>query len=163
MKTLPLVYGWRSRILAKRTGTRTFLSSQRFGKKPRSGLAVTRIHLLLTETGEEKFREERDFGVIAGVQKPGQFLLRVLAGKRQDSFGQVHLPGASRPAIAFAELGDDDDVVKNRIGRHSALLQRHDEIIEVLTDTASSTAIVPVFIVRTSKCNCKRIAIAKLQ
>jgi hypothetical protein len=43
MKALPLIGGCRSRILAKRTGTGTFLSSQRFGKKPSPGFAVTRI------------------------------------------------------------------------------------------------------------------------
>jgi len=36
-------------------------------------------------------REEGDFRVIAGGQKLGQFLLSVFAGKRRDSFGQVHL------------------------------------------------------------------------
>ena len=38
----------------------------------------------------------------------------------------------SGSAVAFAELGDDDDVVKDRIGRHPIFFQRHDEIIEVL-------------------------------
>ena len=38
----------------------------------------------------------------------------------------------SGSAVAFAELGDDDDVVKNRIGRHAALLQLDDEIIQLL-------------------------------
>src|SRR3984893_2358354 len=43
IKALPFIGGCRLMMLAKRTGTGTFRSSQRFGKKPRSGLEVTRI------------------------------------------------------------------------------------------------------------------------
>ena len=57
---------------------------------------------------------------------------RAGAGIAHRAFGQLHLPGDSGSAVAFAELGDDDDVVKNRIGRHATFLQRHDKIIEVL-------------------------------
>ena len=90
-------------------------------------------HFLIAKPGEQEAGEKNTFPVFAHREKPAQLFLPVFPWKGSNAPRKFEFSGDVGAAQAFEELGDDDDVVKDRVGRHVVLFhERHDEVVQIL-------------------------------